>query len=328
MSLRADSKDQTVEEPPFREMAPLAAAKAAKKAKKKAASSKEPPPKSRAVRAPAWRKRALALAAARDGSYPATFEPQLATLRPEAPQGEKWLHEIKWDGYRLLAAIDEGKAHLRSRNGLDWSSNYPGIVAALESLGLHEARFDGELVALDRAGKSDFSSLVQTIKSGKTEGLSYVIFDMPGIEGVDLSQTPLVERKGLLRDLMAGQDDGPLSFSEHVLGRGPEAFEASRATGVEGIVCKSVDAPYEPGRSATWLKVKHEQTDDFFVVGFTSPLGGRSALGALLLARTTETGLEYVGKVGTGFDTATLKELLGRLEPLIQKVPPVSLPVR
>ena len=273
-----------------------------------------------------WAAHAASITGAVPSHLPASISPQLASARKSAPVGDDWLHEIKWDGYRLTASVRQGKATLRTRNGLDWTDRFPEIAEAVAALPVSDAHLDGEVVALDGRGVSDFSGLQRALKSGHTAGLSYIVFDLPGIDGIDLSAASLLERKGLLEKLLAKQSSSLLAYSRHIVGHGDQVFEASRGQGVEGIISKAITAPYEQARSTTWVKVKHAHGDDFVVVGYTLPKGSRSELGALLLAKRSGAGLSYVGRVGTGFDDKTLRELARRLAPLKQDEPVVELP--
>lgn len=274
----------------------------------------------------AWRKRALKLAGARERSFPAGFRPELATLHKRPPTGEDWLHEVKWDGYRMLAAAIDGELKLRSRNDVDWTGDFPEIATAITALPVSDLRLDGELVALDKHGTSDFSLLQRSLQGRSTAALRYVLFDMPGIAGVDLSQARLLDRKQLLQDLLDTVGSPQLVYSGHVLGHGEEVFAESGRHGLEGIVSKHVDAPYTQRRSAQWIKTKHAQGDEFAIVGYTSPRGSRTGFGALLLAARDNGGLRYVGRVGTGFDDATLRSLHRRLQPLRREEATVELP--
>ena len=316
--------------------APIAAnsAKAAKVAKSKAATGKHAKARAAAKRTPSrksprreapWRKRALALQGARDRPHPSGFAAELCTLREAPPSGDAWLHEIKWDGYRLLADLVDGQAKLRSRNDLDWTARVPAIARAVEALPVSDAHLDGELVVLDDRGHSDFSALQRVLEGSSRQPLRYVVFDLPGVAGVDLSRTALVERKRLLRELL-GSTPGVLAYSDHVVGHGAEVFAASGRAGFEGIISKRVDARYRGGRGQDWIKVKHEDGDEFVVVGYTAPKGARGHFGSLLLARPGQDGLRYVGRVGSGFGDAMLRDLFKRMRPLETAGPTVELP--
>ncbi len=272
-----------------------------------------------------WAKRALSLQHARDKPYPHDFKPQLTDHRDTAPDGETWLHEIKWDVYRLLADVRDGVVALRSRNGLNWTEDFPEVVQAIQALPVTDLRLDGELVVLDAQGRSDFTGLQKVIDGTARQPLRYVVFDMPGVAGVDISRAPLLERKTLLKDLL-GDTPGTLAYSDHVLDHGPAVFEASGKAGFEGIISKRVDAPYVNARSPSWVKVKHENTDEFLVVGYTDPKGSRSGFGSLLMAAPDQGGLRYVGRVGTGFDDAKLAAMHRQLKALDTDKAAVELP--
>ncbi|WP_277381240.1 DNA ligase D [Stenotrophomonas maltophilia] len=272
-----------------------------------------------------WHARALKLQGARDRPYPRAFKPQLTDHRDAAPDGDRWLHEIKWDGYRLLADLHGGEVKLRSRNGLDWTGDFPEVVQAVQALPVDDARLDGELVVLDEKGRSDFAALQRVIDGSSKAPLRYLLFDLPGVAGVDISAAPLLERKTLLKALI-GDTPGTLAFSDHVLGHGPQVFAASGKAGYEGIVSKQVDAPYVNVRARSWVKVKHEDTDEFLIVGHTAPKGSRVGFGSLLLATPDKDGLRYVGRVGTGFDDDSLRALARTLKPFAVEDAAVALP--
>ncbi|WP_349785845.1 non-homologous end-joining DNA ligase [Xanthomonas vesicatoria] len=237
---------------------------------------------------------------------------QLTLLREHAPDGDPWLHEIKWDGYRLLADLVDGRVQLRSRNDQAWTDRFAEVVSALQALPVRDARLDGELVVLDAQGRSDFSALQRALDGSAQQPLRYLVFDLLGVACVDLRNTPLLQRKQLLRALL-GDTPGTLAYSDHVIGRGPEVFAASAGKGWEGIVSKRTDAAYHGGRGADWVKTKHEDSDEFVVVGYTDPKGARSGFGALLLAQPDGEALRYVGRVGTGFDDALLDKIITQL---------------
>ncbi|TAL85120.1 MAG: DNA ligase D [Rhodanobacter sp.] len=253
---------------------------------------------------------ALAGALAAPPSH-AFFKPELARLREFPPGGEQWLHEVKWDGYRILGAIADGEVKLWSRNALTWNDRLPDVVQALMSLGLRSARLDGELVALDAHGHSDFNGLQQTLSGEAQLPLVYVLFDLPYFEGSDLSQVTLLQRKQLLQQLLA-HAPRHLAFSTHAIGDGAGAFRIATEQQLEGIVSKRVDSPYRAGRGDDWLKIKRLESDEFAVVGYTPPKGHRQGLGSLLLARpdpSVKCGWTYAGRVGTGFSDAELRQL-------------------
>lgn len=304
-------------------------AKSAKTASATGASSR----KATAASARRGRRRRIdwaARAAAIDGARPKPRgwkppAPQLATLRAVPPAGDDWLHELKWDGYRMLVDIAGGRAKLRSRNGLDWTPDYPDIVKAFESLGAGDATFDGELVALTPQGNDDFGLLQKVISGNSNAPLRCMLFDLPSLGGQDLARTALEDRKGLLAELLDGAPP-VLALSQHIVGHGAEVFAASKRQGMEGIISKRLDGHYTPGRNASWLKTKHAQGDEFIVVGYTAPKRSRNGFGSLLLATRRDGALAYVGRVGTGFDDAMLRNLAARMKPLARRAPTVVLP--
>lgn len=272
-----------------------------------------------------WRERALKLEGARDGHMPVEFEPMLARLRAAPPAGDDWLHELKWDGYRLMVDLVDGVAQLRSRGGLDWNATFPEIAKAVEALPVDDACLDGELVVLDDHGDSDFSELQRVIGGTSKAQLRYLVFDLPGLAGVDLRSTPLLARKTLLKSLL-GRRVGLLAFSDHVVGHGAHVFAQTGKRGIEGVVSKRVDSGYHAGRGGEWTKAKHEQADEFIVVGYTPPKGSRHAFGSLLMATQDNGKLRYVGRVGTGFDDDALRTIHARLVKIARKAATLELP--
>jgi bifunctional non-homologous end joining protein LigD len=243
----------------------------------------------------------------------AFFEPELAVLRDSPPVGERWLHEVKWDGYRILTTIENGQVRLWSRNAKPWEDKIPDIRQAIEALGLQSAQLDGELIALT-GGQPDFNALQRTLSGEAASPLAYVLFDMPYLEGFDLSRSPLVARKQALSELLGETPPVHLSYSSHLVGNGEDAFRAASEQHLEGIMCKRVDAPYRGGRGDNWVKVKRLESDEFAVVGYTDAKGSRTGFGSLLLAKPRDGGWYYIGRVGTGFNTAMLGALRKKLD--------------
>jgi bifunctional non-homologous end joining protein LigD len=272
-----------------------------------------------------WAARAAALPGAKRKTRWTPLDPQLTTLRDIAPSGDDWLHELKWDGYRLLVDITDGNVRLRSRNGLNWTEDYPDIVAAFEGLGIDDASFDGELVALDAEGRDDFSLLQKTIEGSANASLRDMVFDLTSLAGYDLTGCALIDRKELLEQVLEGVAP-VVAYSRHIVGHGPEVFAASEKQGMEGIISKQVKARYVPGRGTSWLKIKHGKSDEFIIVGFTAPKRSRTGFGALLMATRERGALKYAGRVGTGYDDATLRSLTTRLKALVRKAPTVGFP--
>lgn len=261
-----------------------------------------------------WAATALKLAGAKKAAPPsAAFEPQLARLGEAPPQGAQWVHEIKWDGYRILATVDAGDVRLWSRNALEWTAKLPEIRDAIERLGLRSAALDGELIA--GAGTKEDFNLLQATLSGERQGaLAYALFDLLHVDGVDIAEASLLERKALLQTLLKGHG-APLAFSSHVQGEGAEAYRLAGEQHFEGIISKRADRGYHGGRSDDWRKTKQLASDEFAVVGYTAPKGSRTGFGSLLLARPDAThGWLYAGRVGSGFSDELMREVSKRLQ--------------
>ena len=263
---------------------------------------------------------------ARKAALPPRILPQLATLKESPPQGDAWLHEMKLDGYRILCRISGGAGQgtdvkLFSRSGQDWTEQFPGIVGAISRLPLRSAWLDGEVVALEPDGRSSFQRLQRALSEGHEEDLIYYVFDLLHLDGYDLMPAALEARKGALATLL-DRRGGALRYTDHVVGEGASFHREACRLHLEGMISKRKDAPYRPGRSSDWLKVKCLQRQEFVIAGYTDPSGSRSGLGALLLGVHENGRLRYVGKVGTGFTEATLKDLTKRLRALEQRDSP------
>jgi len=238
---------------------------------------------------------------------------QLATLIDKAPEGEAWVHEIKFDGYRLLGFAAGGATCLRTRNGNDWTDRFPSIATALEKLRVNSAVLDMEAVLLDPQGKSSFQALQGAFGEGGNPGkiVAYV-FDLLHLDGKDLTKLPLTERKEKLEALLPKAGQSVLRYSEHFTVDGAEMYKQACAEGLEGIVSKLADAPYHPGRQKTWLKVKCSLRQEFIILGYSGAKSGERALGALYLGYRKDGTLRYAGKVGTGFTMKSARELAAR----------------
>jgi len=255
--------------------------------------------------------------AGRKAALPAALEPQLATLVESAPEGEGWVYEFKFDGYRLLARLDKGRAKLLTRNGHDWSARFPAIREALEALGLKSGWLDGEVCVMNPKGVSSFSLLQQWL-SNEGEGAKgeavYMLFDAPYLEGRDLRGVRLSERKELLAALLERADaQGVLRLSGHLDADGAGAQAQACKLGLEGLIGKRLDGRYVNGRSRDWIKLKCRQRQEFVIAGYTPPQGSRAGFGSLLLGLHEEGKLRYAGRVGTGFDANRLRSVLKRL---------------
>lgn len=256
-------------------------------------------------------------------ALPAFRPVQLATLVDAVPSGNRWLHEMKYDGYRLEVVVGGGRARAFTRSGLDWSDRFSGIVEAAVSLKVDSAVLDGEAVVFDAEGRSSFQTLQGALK-GESGKIAYVAFDLLALNGEDLSSRPLLERKALLRDLLP-ETPGRLRYSDHIRGNGEKLLNSFCANGLEGVVSKLADSRYVGARSAAWVKTKCIQRQEFVVVGWL-PSDKSRAFRSLILAVNDNGALRYAGKVGTGFDTMELQRLLEVMKPLEQDNPTVKAP--
>jgi bifunctional non-homologous end joining protein LigD len=260
---------------------------------------------------------------ARKSTMPRAPRPQLATLSEEVPAGTGWLHEIKFDGYRLLARITDGKVRLLTRNGLDWTDRFPQLAERLARMGRRQAIIDGEVVHLRADGISSFSALQDDLSRRDTASAVYYAFDLLYLDGYALTAARLDARKEALNALLVALPSDNIRYSDHVLGQGDAFFHRACEMHLEGTISKRADAPYRPGRSRAWLKVKCEQREEFAVIGWTDPGGSRKDLGSLLLGYYDKAGnLNFAGAVGTGFTREMLHDLRRRLEPFARDSPP------
>jgi bifunctional non-homologous end joining protein LigD len=222
-------------------------------------------------------------------------EVQLATLVDEAPKGDKWVHEIKFDGYRLLGFVAGGETRLRTRNGNDWTGSFPAIAEALEKLKVRDAVLDMEAVILDADGKSSFQALQAALgDGGRPERIVGYVFDLLHLDGESLVKQPLTERKKKLEALFRKSKPGSsLRYSEHMAIEGSEIHAQACAKGLEGIISKLASAPYVVGRQKSWLKVKCALRQEFIIVGYSAAKSGDRALGALYLGYRKDGDLRY-----------------------------------
>jgi bifunctional non-homologous end joining protein LigD len=260
-------------------------------------------------------------------SAPRTFiSPQLASLVTEPPDGKEWVFELKYDGYRLQGALRNGKAALLTRRGLDWSHRFPAVQKAVAALKAKSAIIDGEVVVLDNNGRTSFRMLQRFLQEESPAPLSYFVFDLLKLDGVDWRERPLAERRAALKKLLGRPSKtSVIRLSEILPGTGQRLMDAACGAGFEGVIGKRLDAEYESGRSRSWVKVKCGQRQELVVVGYTLPRGSRSGIGALLLAVHTEKGskaLRYAGAVGTGFSHEVLRALRQALDSIRTEHPP------
>jgi bifunctional non-homologous end joining protein LigD len=270
------------------------------------------------------------LRGARRGPLPAFVEPQLGSLAGRPPAGSQWVHEIKFDGYRLLARIDGGKVRLKTRSGLDWTSKFPSVQKALEKLEVVSAFLDGEVIVETEQGTPDFGALQNDLSEGRSDRFCYYLFDLLHLDGIDLSRAALLDRKAMLAQVLAGHADNILKLSEHFTEKGDVVLGHACRLGLEGIVSKLASAPYRSGRSKAWLKSKCTDSDEFLVIGYVPSTTERRMVGSLVLGYYDKKKLVYAGRVGSGFSTAVAADLWRRLEPLridrpaLDPLPPVE----
>lgn len=256
----------------------------------------------------------------RASGLPDYRSPQLPTLVDTVPTGSDWLFELKYDGYRCLAAIDGDDVRLYTRNGKDWTEQFGALVEPFRELGLSGALLDGEICAFDAKGRTDFTTLKNTLSDGGR--LEFFAFDLLALEGKDWTGEPLTSRKTRLKSLLAG-NKGPIQYSEHVVGHGDKVLSAVCRDGHEGVIAKKADAPYRGERNRNWLKIKciHRQE---FVIGGCSPSEKRNGFASLLVGTWDEGKLTYRGRVGTGFDEDTLHEIGQALAARARKTSPFA----
>ncbi|WGF89220.1 DNA ligase D [Marinivivus vitaminiproducens] len=258
-------------------------------------------------------------------SIPGFVPPQLATLVTEAPGGQEWLHELKYDGYRLQIRIEDGKATVRTRNEKDWTHRFPALAKAAAKLGAATAILDGEAVVLDERGVSRFGLLQHALGAEDDRAVVLYAFDLLFRDGEDLRRRPLVERKEGLQALLGkpGARDR-IRYSDHVIGQGPEMLRQAGKLGAEGIVAKRVDSLYRSGRGKTWQKVKVDQRQEFVIGGWTLRKDGKGGLGALLVGTFEGKELRYAGRVGSGWSDAQGRRLIERFEALGRRTSPFA----
>ena len=247
--------------------------------------------------------------------------PMLASLVKTAPPGSNWVHELKLDGYRILAFLEGGKARLLTRNGNDWSHKLPDLVKTLEEWDPGNLILDGEVVVMDKTGKSDFQALQSYFKNQDTHSADYVIFDLLAVGDQDLRKKTLIERKTLLEELLKDSPPG-LFYSPHT--EGNAIFAKVCAAGMEGIISKKKDSPYRSTRSKDWLKTKCEYRQEFVIGGYTTSDKSSTGLSSLLLGTYDKDILIYKGRAGTGFSRLDSVDLIDQFKPLIRKTSPFT----
>ena len=265
------------------------------------------------------------------------YVPQLATLVKAPPAGDRWLHEIKYDGYRIGCVIDKNGVRLISRNGKDWTHVFPSIAEAAKTLRTKDALIDGEVAMVMPDGRTNFGALQQAVAGTTSHApLVYFVFDLIRLDGKRLDRLPLEERKARLRALVdpvspkakaTASQTSRVRYADHVVGDGDRLLEHATRIGLEGIISKRRDLPYHPGRHDSWQKSKVIQRGTFVIGGVTEPEGTRVGIGALLVGYYDRDRLVFAGRVGTGFSHAFAVELRGRLDALAQRQCPFDPPI-
>ena len=264
----------------------------------------------------------------RDAPLPKFRAPQLATLVDSVPAGNRWMHEIKFDGYRALIAAKGDKVRVYTRSGKDWSEKFAPLVEVIAALDLPSCLIDGEIIATDPKGNPDFSTLQHVLKRGHgsqkaTDKLEFHAFDLLELAGEDLAALPNIERKERLEALV-GDAGPPLYVTDHVIGAGEKLYRAMCEAGQEGIISKTIDGAYSGRRSKSWVKVKCTRRQEFVIVGWKKSTAKGRPFSSLLLAQHEGKRLVYKGNVGTGFGGDTLSELAATMKPLERASPPVE----
>lgn len=247
---------------------------------------------------------------------PEKLSPQLATLATSLPAVGQWVYEIKFDGYRLMTRIENGKATLVTRGGIDWSSKLPGLVRELEQLGLKSAWLDGEIVVLGDSGSPDFNALQKAFDHPKSSSdIFYFLFDVPYFEGYDLRKVELVSRRQLLKTLLEENSTDHIRFSADFKGDPASILSSACRMNLEGVIAKRSDASYSSRRTESWLKLKCKQRQEFVVCGYIDRSDGSPEIGSLLLGvNAPGGGLVSVGSVGTGWSSEEAQELKLKLQ--------------
>ena len=258
----------------------------------------------------------------REAPLPDFTPPSLATLREEAPSGEGWVHEIKFDGYRMQARLDRGKVRLLTRKGLDWTEKFPNVAVAVARLPARSALIDGEVVVEDGHGISSFSALQAALKEHAEDAFAYYVFDLLHLDGRDFCGLPLTERKAALERLVGKSQRGTIRLSEHLSDAGEKVLEHACAMGLEGIVSKRADTPYRSGRSDAFIKTKCANDQELVVGGFSPSTALANAIGALVVGYYDSGRLVYAGRVGTGYTRAVARDLWKRLHAIERDRPP------
>jgi len=264
-------------------------------------------------------------AGARPALMPQFVEPSLALLINKPPSGPPWVHEIKFDGYRIQARVDGDDIRLLTRKALDWTKRFPTIAVALRGIAVDNALLDGEIVSEDERGIPRFSDLQGDLKSGRRDRLRYHVFDILYLNGLDLTGATLLDRKSLLERLLGRAPAGsPLRYSEHSDENGATMLKHACRMGLEGIVSKRKDLPYRSGRGEHWLKIKCVLAQEFVIAGYLPSTAGADMVGSLVLGYYEDGKLVHAGRVGTGWSHKLSRSLRDAIEKLHTPKPPFA----
>jgi len=262
---------------------------------------------------------------ARKAAFPTFIAPQLATLVKEPPSGPDWLHELKFDGYRMLCHRNGETVRFWSRNRKDWTEKFLQVAKALKKFPARQVILDGEIVIVDAAGRTSFQRLQQAMGKSTVAAFVFQVFDILYLEGYLLTDVQLHDRKEILRQLIEGMPKaGPLRYSDHFEGDGQLFFKQACDYGIEGIVSKRADSHYDSTRNKNWLKVKCARSQEFVIAGYTPSVKGMAGFGSLVLGVYEKGKLVYAGRVGTGFSLKQRVELARRLDKMSRDSSPFA----
>jgi bifunctional non-homologous end joining protein LigD len=289
----------------------------------KSSSTKSVPKTSRLLQA---EPKKISCAAKSKSTIPSSFSPELATLVSEPPTGD-WLYEIKFDGYRMLSRILGGKVNLFTRNGNDWTERLPQLTKAIETLQLDDSWLDGEVVVLNDDGLPDFQALQNAFDSQRSQDIIYYLFDVPFLNGSDIRELPVQERRKLVEKIVPHRAKSLLRYSAAFDADHRSIVESACAMSLEGVIGKRAGSPYVSRRSDDWIKLKCRLRQEFVIIGYTEPQGSRAGFGAILLGVYKELNspeLIYAGRVGTGFNAARLTDIYKKMHALERTTSPIS----
>lgn len=262
---------------------------------------------------------------ARKATMPQFLPPQLATLMEKPPEGDDWIHELKFDGYRMLCHLNRDQVRFWSRNEKDWTKRFPNLGKAVKGLPVTSAILDGEIVAMDAAGRTSFQKLQQSIGKTSDAGFAYQVFDLVYLEGFLLTRTPLVVRKQMLEKILDEESkSSPLRYSDHVQGNGLAFYKQACQFGIEGIVSKLANSLYDSTRNRNWLKVKCLRRQEFVIAGYTISEKAMPGFGALVLGVYNKGKLVYAGRAGTGFSIQQRLAIRKKLDSIVQPSTPFA----